>query len=428
MALAAATRAGWFSRWERALAARYLRARRENGGVGLISIISFSGILLAVAVLIIVMSVMNGFRAELLDRILGVNGHVYVAAGDLDPQGQSKLARDLREVPGVVAVRPVVSGQVMIVGRGNAARGALVQGMTPEDVRAMPLVADTLLGGSLDGFGVGEFGGEDIAIGSRLAAALGVVPGDWVELISPQGASTAFGVTPRSVEYRVGAIFDVGMSEYDETLIYMPLAQAQPFFNRGETVDAFDVLVEQPDQTERMYDAFAAAAPGRMISDWKTRSEGLVSALAIERNVMRLILFLIIAIAALNIISGLVMLVKNKTRDIAVLRTMGATRGSILRVFIMAGASVGVLGTIAGVLVGTLFCLNIETIQRAVEFVSGGSVFDPAVYFLSNIPAKVEWGEVISTAGFALAMSILVTLPPAWRAARLDPVEALRYE
>jgi lipoprotein-releasing system permease protein len=316
----------------------------------------------------------------------------------------------------------------MIVGRGSAARGAVVQGMAPADVKAMPLVAGTLLGGTLDTFGAGEFGGDQIAIGSRLASALGVLPGDWVELISPEGASTAFGVAPRSKEYQVGAVFDVGMSEYDETLIYMPLAQAQPFFNRGDSIDAFDILVTDPDATATLLPAVQAAAPDRLITDWKNRSESLVSALAIERNVMRLILFLIIAIAALNIISGLVMLVKNKTRDIAVLRTMGATRASVLRVFVMAGASVGVLGTLAGVVVGTLFCLNIETIQRVVEAVVGGSVFDPAVYFLSSIPAKVEWHEVFTTAGFALFMSVLVTLPPAWRAARLDPVEALRYE
>ena len=417
-----------FARWERALAMRYLRSRREDGGVALISAISFSAIMLAVAVLIIVMSVMNGFRAELLERILGVNGHVYIQTNDLPPADRAAMARRIAAVPGVVAVRPQISGQVMVVGRGSAARGAVVQGMTAADVKAMPLVAGTVIGGSFDSFGAGDYGGDDIAIGSRLASALGVLPGDWVELIAPEGASTAFGVAPRSKEYRVGAVFDIGMSEYDETLIYMPLEQAQLFFSRGGSVDAFDILVTDPDATQALFPALMQAAPDRLVTDWKNRSESLVSALAIERNVMRLILFLIIAIAALNIISGLVMLVKNKTRDIAVLRTMGATRGSVLRVFVMAGASVGVVGTVAGVLLGTLFCLNIETIQRMVEAVVGGSVFDPAVYFLSSIPAEVEWHEVATTAAFALFMSVLVTLPPAWRAARLDPVEALRYE
>jgi lipoprotein-releasing system permease protein len=416
-----------FSRWERTLAGRYLRARREHGGVALISIISFSAIMLAVAALIIVMSVMNGFRAELLSRILGVNGHMFVQVQDMPEQERLALAARLKQVPGIEAVRPMITGQVMVLGSGSAARGAVVQGVDPGDLEDMPLVANQLVGGSLETFGKGEAGEEEIAIGSRLAGALGVVPGDWVELISPEGSATAFGVAPRSKEYRVGAVFDIGMSEYDETLIYMPLSQAQPFFNRGNGVDTLDLRVADPDATDALFAPVTAAAPGRIISDWKTQSESLVSALGIERNVMRLILSIVLAIAALNIISGLVMLVKNKTRDIAVLRSMGATEGAILRIFIMAGAAVGVLGTLAGVTFGTLFCLNIEAIQRVVEVVFG-PVFNADVYFLSQIPAKVEWSEVITTAVFALVMSVLVTLPPAWRAARLQPVEALRYE
>jgi lipoprotein-releasing system permease protein len=417
-----------FGAWERKLAARYLRAQREDGGVALISIISFTAIFLAVAVLIIVMSVMNGFRAELLSRILGVKGHVFVGVSDLPLADASRLVATIKARPEVKAVTPLIEGQVMVVGGPNAtARGALVTGIARADLSSLPLVVENVVGGSLASWGQGPDGGDEIAMGSRLAEALGVLPGDAVQLISPNGAVTPFGTTPRSKDYVVSAIFNVGMSEYDQTLIYMPLEQAQLFFNREGRADLLDVRVADPDRASDTVLGVQELDPARIVTDWRQASEGLAGALQIERNVMRLILSLIVAIAALNIISGLVMLVKNKTRDIAVLRTMGATRGSILRVFMMAGASVGVLATAAGVAGGTLFCLNIKTIQAGVEALFG-PVFDASVYFLSNVPAKVEMGEVVTTALFAAFMSVLVTLPPAWRAARLDPVEALRYE
>jgi lipoprotein-releasing system permease protein len=416
-----------FGGWERSLALRYLKARREDGGVAMISIISFVGIMLAVGALIIVMSVMNGFRADLLDRILGVNGHMYVDVRDI-PQSEAEAIRlKLLGVAGVESVREQVTGQVMAVGTGTAVRGAQVTGLTPEGLQSLPFMTDGIVSGSLESFGKGEYGGEDIAIGSRLASDLGVLPGDYVELVSPVGAATAFGSAPQSKEYRVGAVFNIGMSEYDAITIYMPLSQAQLFFGRDGQVDALEARLVQPDQSDRMFAPFYQIAPTRIITDWKQQSASLVGALKIERNVMRLILSLLITIAALNIISGLVMLVKNKGRDIAVLRTMGATRGSIMRIFVMIGASVGVLGTIAGVAVAVVFCLNIEAIQHGLEMVFG-PLFDAQIYFLDAIPAKVEWDEVAFTGLFAMAMSILVTLPPSWRAANLDPVEALRYE
>ena len=426
--MSATGRSGPFGLWERTLASRYLRSRKENGGVALISIISFIGIFLAVAVLIIVMSVMNGFRGELLGRILGVNGHVFVDVRNMPiPQAQTIVAK-AKSIAGVTEVRPIVDGQVMAVGMsGEVARGAMVVGLAAADLASLKIVSDNIVGGNLNTWGKGEYGGDEIAMGSRLAQDLGLLPGDAVELISPTGAATPFGTTPRRKEYIIGAIFNVGMSEYDQTLIYMPIEQAQLFFNKETSWDTVELRLAEPDKADDVVPLVQQIAQQRMVTDWRQQSESLVSALAIERNVMRLILMLLIAIASMNIISGLVMLVKNKGRDIAILRTMGATQGSITRVFMMAGATIGLLATIAGVAAGILFCLNIGGIQKVVEVVFG-PVFSADVYFLSNIPAKVEWNEVLVIGVFSAIASVLATLPPSLRAAKLDPVEALRNE
>jgi lipoprotein-releasing system permease protein len=423
-----AGRSGPFGLWERTLAARYLYARKEQGGVALISIISFVGIFLAVSVLIIVMSVMNGFRGELLDRILGVNGHVFVDVRNMPTAQAQSIVAKAKAIPGVTEVRPIVDGQVMAVGMaGEVARGAMVVGLAPADLASLKLVSENVVGGTLSTWGKGEYGGDEIAMGSRLAQDLGLLPGDSVELISPTGAATPFGTSPRRKEYIIGTIFTVGMSEYDQTLIYMPIEQAQLFFNKETSWDQIELRLAQPDKADAIVPQVQAISDQRLVTDWRQQSESLVSALAIERNVMRLILMLLVAIASMNIISGLVMLVKNKGRDIAILRTMGATQGSIARIFMMAGASIGIMATIAGVLGGTLFCFGIEGIQKAVEFVFG-PVFSADVYFLSNIPAKVEWPEVIVIGVFSAVASIIATLPPSLRAAKLDPVEALRNE
>jgi lipoprotein-releasing system permease protein len=417
-----------FGLFERMLAARYLFAKRSQGGVALISIISFTGIMLAVSVLIITMSVMNGFRETLLSRILGVNGHVYVDVQNKTPQERQRIAALALSVPGVTHAAALVEGQVLATANGQAS-GAFVRGISEQDLNAVPIVANNIAAGSLKTFSVDEDGVARIAMGYRLAGHLGVDVGGAATLISPQGAVTPFGVTPRSKAYPVGALFNVGMSEYDAAFIYMPLSEAQIFFGRGDSVDRLELRVVNPDDTQPIMRALRAKlGPDVFISDWKQQNESLVNALVVERNVMRLILMMIVAIAAMNIISGLVMLVKNKGRDIAILRTMGATRGAIMRIFFLDGAAVGVLGAVAGLVGGTLFCIYIGPIQDIVSWVFGVNVFNAEVYSLSRIPAKVEWGEVALVGAWALFMSFLATLPPSFRASRLDPVEALRYE
>ena len=421
--------AGPFSAWERAIAFRYLRAKRKEGGVAVITIISFIGITLAVAVLIIVMSVMNGFRSELLGRILGFNGHLYVSGPMLgDPARVDQALARIRKVKGVTQAIPMVEAEAMVVGQGRIT-GAIVRGVRPEDLRRMPFVANNIRPGSLQGFGEGDYGGDVIEVGSRLAAQVDVRPGDALTLISPSSGATAFGTNPTSKAYTVGGLFTVGMSQYDETYIYMPLAQAQAFFGRDEGVDVLEVKLADPDDSIDMRPAIAAAAgPDAIVTTWQDKNQSFFNALQVERNVMRLILLLIVLVAALNIISGLWMLVKNKGRDIAILRSMGAGQGAILRIFFMSGAAIGVLGTLAGFLLGSLFCIYIKQIQAFVQWMTGSDVFNADVYFLSHIPAKIDWVEVTSIMIAALAMSFLAVLFPAWRASRIDPVEALRYE
>ncbi len=417
-----------FGQWERSVAARYLRAKRKNGGVALISSISFVGIALAVAVLIIVMSVMNGFRAELLSRILGFNGHLFVSGAVLNEPHRDALIPKIRAIPGVVQAAPMVEAQALVQGRG-ATSGAVVRGIGAADLRGTSIIAGNIKRGSLDGFGKGDFGGDIILVGDRLAAAMGVEPGDTLTLTSPSSSATAFGSAPTSKAYTVGGVFSVGMSEYDQTFIYMPLEQAQLFFGREGQVDKIEIKLDDPDKTPMVRPLVAAAAaPDGIVTDWRDNNQAFFNALEVERNTMRLILMLIVAIAAMNIISGLVMLVKNKGRDIAILRTMGAGQGAIMRIFFLSGAAIGVLGALAGFAVGVLFCTYIREIQAFVQWVTGADVFNADIYFLSHIPAKLDWNEVIGVLFWAMLASFLATLPPAFQAARIDPVEALRYE
>jgi lipoprotein-releasing system permease protein len=384
--------------------------------------------MLATAVLIGAMSVMNGFRSELLGRILGFQGHVFVTGGVLDGPERDAAAARILKVPGVLQAAPIIEAQAIAIGPSQIT-GAIVRGIERRDLVQTPLVAGNIKAGSLRAFGLGDFGGDEIVVGKRLAEQLGVKVGDTVTLISPSGGQTAFGGTPQQKAYTVAATFEVGMSQYDQAYIYMPLAQSQLFFGREDTADAIEIRVTNPDKAPRMKAAIArAAGPAGLVGDWTERDTSFWGALNVERTAMRLLLGMLIVIAALNIISGLVMLAKNKTRDIAILRTIGAGQGSILRVFFMVGASIGVLGAAAGVILGVLFAIYIGPIQDLVEWVTGAQVFSSDVYYLSRLPAKVDWIEVAAITVFAIGMSCVWALPPAWRASKLDPVEALRFE
>lgn len=415
-----------FAGFEWLIAGRYLRARRRERAISAITGFSLVGIMLGVATLIIVMSVMNGFRDELVTRILGVNGHVLVLPGGQNIENYEDLAARIATDAEVIRAAPIVEGQVMASSRGGTA-GVLVRGESPADARTLEALANPEASeGSLDDFGVD--GG--IAIGSGVADQLGLVVGDSVKLISPKGLRTVLGPAPATVRsFRVAYIFRIGMTEYDKVLVYMPLDEAQKFFLKPERVDQIEVMIKTPDEVERVVARLSAELdqPVRLWT-WRDQNGGYLKALRTERVVMFVILSLIILVAALNIISGLIMLVKDKGRDIGILRTIGLTRGAVMRIFFICGSSIGVVGTILGVVLGTLFTLNIKAIQAAVEWVIGASVWDPTVRYLTEIPAILHVGDVALTTGIALGLSFLATLYPAWRAARMNPVEALRYE
>jgi len=413
-----------FSAFERMVASRYLRARREEGFVSVIAVFSFLGIMLGVAVLIIVMAVMNGFRQELLGRILGVNGHLTVYASGPAIEDFDSLAQRLAAVEGVASVTPQVQGQVMITAEG-AATGALVRGLRPADVAARPILAENIVAGSLDDYGVDD----GILLGDRLAQQLRVRVGDRVTLVSPSGNTTVIGTLPRMKSYRIAGLFDVGMYEYDNGFIYMPLEAAQLFYRLPQAVNAIEVFVSDPDRTiDTRVKLQQLLGPGYRTVDWQQSNAAFFGAIQTERNVMFMILSLIIVVAAFNVLSGQTMLVKDKGRDIAILRTMGATRGMVMRIFFLTGASIGVVGTAFGFALGLAFAENIESIRQVLQTMTGTKLFPDEIYFLSRLPAEVDPAEVVLIVGLALALSFLAPLYPAWRAARLDPVEALRYE
>ncbi len=427
-----ATRTAPFSRFEWMIAWRYLRARRAEGGVSVMTWISLLGITLAVFALIATLAVRAGFRAEFVDTILGANAHVTVyypvhenEAGQVTTtiSGYREIAARIRAIPGVTRAAPLVRGQVMANMRDNNV-GLDVYGISLEDLRSLPrIAAGEGARGSLERFD------EGIAIGSGVARQLGVRVGDRIRLISPNGVRTAFGTSPRVNAYEVVYIFSAGRYDIDNTRAYLPFEEAQRFFNRDGVADEIEVMVEDPENVEAYAPALLQAAGERaLLWTWRDRSGAFLRALDIEDNVMFIIMSILVLIASMNIVSGLIMLVKNKGRDIGILRTMGLTEGSVLRVFFICGALVGVLGTAFGVVLGALFALYIDPIFSFVNYVAGGGVWDPSIRGIYNLPAKLQAGDVISAVVLSLGLSFGVTLFPARRAARMNPVEALRYE
>ena len=412
-----------FGSFERMVAFRYLRARRREGFISVIAGFSLAGIGLGVATLIVVMAVMNGFRHELLSRILGINGHVGVYAADGALTGYESLAQRIRNLTGVTMAIPTVEGQVFATSPAGGT-GAMVRGVAPEDLLARPIFSAHWRGDPA------AFSGDDaVVLGSRLAEKLGVTVGDTVSIISPKGNATAFGTVPRMRGYRVVGTFNVGMFEYDSAFIFMPLAAAQTYFRLPGAVSQIEVFLDDPDRVPALRgDLFQITGGQARIYDWQQSNANFFNAVQVERNVMFLILTLIILVAAFNIISSLIMLVKDKGRDIAILRTMGATRGMIMRIFFLSGASVGVAGTLFGTLLGVWFATHIEQIRQFIQSIIGRDLFAAEIYFLTQLPARVEPGEVATVVAMALGLSFAATIYPSWRAARLDPVEALRYE
>ncbi len=416
-----------FSPFERFVAMRYLRAKRQEGFISVISWFSLIGIALGVATLIVVMSVMNGFREELFSRVIGLNGHMNLMAMQGALEGYKPIAERISKVPDVLGIAPTVEAQALIT-RDGAASGVYVRGLPPEMLRKRPTIANHIVAGSLD-----EISGTTVAVGVRMARRLQLRIGDTLTLISPVSKNTVFGAAPRLRGYTVGAIFDVGMFEYDNNFVFMPIDAAQAFFSTGASVTSLEMFVRDPQDMRKVRKEIETAIgltqqqPLRLV-DWQQNNSSFFTALQVERNVMFLILTMIILVAAFNIISSLIMLVKDKGRDIAILRTMGATRGMIMRIFFLNGSFIGIVGTSIGLALGLFIAKNIEGLRQIVQALTKTDPFAPEVYFLTHMPSVVDAYDVVRIVVMALALSFLATLYPAWRAAKLDPVEALRYE
>src|SRR3954464_312961 len=407
-----------FAPFEWMLSLRYLRARRQEGFISIIAGFSFLGIMLGVATLIIVLSVMNGFRKELLGKIVGINGHIFVSATDKPLTDYAEVAERISKVAGIRRAIPLVEGQAFASSPYNGS-GVLVRGLRAADIGKIEAISSNIRQGSLNGFD----DGRGVAIGRRLAELLSLQVGDTITLATPKGATTPFGTAPRIKGYEVNAIFELGMSEFDATFVFMPLAEAQAFFNREGDVTVIEVFLDNADRVDEARSAIEMAAERPvLLSDWRQRNRTFFAALEVERNVMFIILSVVVIVAAFNIISGLIMLVKDKSSDIAILRTMGATRGAIMRVFLITGMSIGVAGTLAGFLLGLVFTANIQSIQEFVSWALNRQLWDPTLRFLSQVPSDINPTEVAAVVAMSLVLSLLATLYPSWRAARPAPI------
>ncbi len=413
-----------FTKFERMMAGRYLRAKRKEGFISVITGFAFTGIALGVATLIIVMSVMNGFRHELLGRILGINGHIGLMAPASYPfNNYAKAVKEIADIEHIKLVVPMIENQLLVTA-GKSAEGAMVRGIAKDDLLKKPAMK-----AAVDDVDMNYFEGDNVIIGIRLARKMGLVEGDKITLLSPNGKVTAFGTVPRMKSYQVVGLFDSGMYEYDANFVFMPLEAAQVYFGLKDAVTNIDVTLDEDEYLVPVRKALEQSLGGSAyIYDWKQSNAAFFNAIEVERNVMFIILTLIIIVAAFNIITGLIMLVKDKGRDVAVLRTMGATKGMIMRIFFIDGAFIGVVGTALGLVLGLLFCDNIEAIRQGLQALLGRDLFSAEIYFLSKLPAKVDMAEVVSVVSISLLLSFAATLYPSWRAAKFDPVEALRYE
>jgi lipoprotein-releasing system permease protein len=415
-----------FNAFERKVAGRYLRARRGERFVSVIAIFSLVGIALGVATLIIVMSVMNGFRQEFLAQILGLNGDVGVYGAGQPLTNYDDVANKIRNIPGVTAAFPIDQAEVLLSGPQGGAQGGIARGITADGLRDLPTVSGHVIAGSLAAL----TGDNTIAIGAGLASQFGVAVGDSVQIILPQGKATIIGTIPSIESFKVVAVFQTGMAQYDSSFVFIPLGAAQTLFNTPGAASQIQVYVANPDDDAAVKQNIAAALGNAPVSiqDWRQNNNAFLAAVVVEGNVMFLILTLIIVVAAFNVISSLIMMVKDKARDIAILRTMGAGSGAILRIFLMCGASVGIFGTLIGFVLGTVFCAYIENIREFLQSITGTTLFDPTVYYLEQLPAKLDWHQVILVLVMSCALSLIATIYPSWRAARIDPIEALRRE
>ena len=414
-----------FGPFERTVAGRYLRARKGERFVSIIAIFSLVGIALGVATLIVVASVMTGFQTEVVSRVLAANGHVVLQAYTGEKiDGYRKFATDIAALPGVLAATPVLDGQVLVAGERGGGTGALMRGITEPDLRALTQLR--VIAGSLD-----DFRGDDaIVIGAGLATSFRLAPGGKLTLVSPQGAATAFGTIPRVRAYRVAAVFDSGLSTFNNAVVFLPMPSAQIFLQAGDTVSAIELRLADPQRARETIDRIRPLLGQRqlLLRDWRGANDQIVAVLQIQKNTMFIVLGMIIVVAAFNVISSLIMLVKDKRRDIAVLRTLGASSGAMLRIFIMCGAFVGVAGTMLGTVLGVAVCWNLVEIQHAIEALTGGQVFDSSVFLLTALPNNVHWPSVAQVVGLGLVLSLLATIYPSWKAASTDPVEVLRNE